>query len=128
MIAQIRRYLYGDVTEEMLRRFASGDFPEMQYRGLMSFYPIVDDMEQLTSLDGWLAHTIYHCLPKRTMLFEINGQADFPSPHNSSQEDLIRNVASAIRIPSFIRIAAHLRNAAAAFGPNAVANPTVPSS
>jgi hypothetical protein len=128
MIAQIRRYLYGDVTETMLARYAAGDLPEMRYRGLMSFYPLVDDIQQLSSLDGWLAHTIYYCLRKRTKLFQNHGDMHLPPPHNVAMTDLIHRVDPSIRIPSFIRIAAHLRNAAAAFGPNAVANPAAPSS
>ncbi len=128
MISQIRRYLYGNVTEAMLTRYAAGDFPEMSYRGLMSFYPIVDDTDQLRSLDGWLAQTIHHCLRERTNLYQAAGNAQLPPPHTCTLEQLVHNVPPVIRIPSFIRIAAHLRNAAAAVGPNVVANPLAPSS
>ena len=79
-ILQMRRYLYGNLTETQLRRFITSASPKIHFKGLMSFYPIVDDADQLKSLDGWLLHTVktslryrcgtYHkldCLSRRLM-------------------------------------------------------------
>jgi hypothetical protein len=108
MIAQIRRYLYGNLTETMLAKFSTGDTPRMQYKGLMSFYPIVDDIDQLQSLDGWLLHTVCTSLRQRTAAFLAAGATDLPFPHNRPKEELVQGVAGESRLPSFVRIAALL--------------------
>ena len=58
MIYQIRRYLYGGLSEAKLRRYSSRSTARIHFKGLMSFYPIVDDEEQLKALDGWLLSTV----------------------------------------------------------------------
>jgi hypothetical protein len=42
MLAQLRRYLYGELTEKQLRKYMARQTPLIRYHGLMSFYPIVD--------------------------------------------------------------------------------------
>lgn len=48
LLYQMRRYLYGGLSEARLRRYLSRQTPQIRYKGLMSFYPIVDDEELLT--------------------------------------------------------------------------------
>lgn len=126
MIAQIRRYLYGDLSEMKLAKYLSGDAPEMRYRGLMSFYPIVDDQGQLKQLDGWLLHTVYTSLRHRAMLFKKNGVLVMPEPHGNSKAALI--LPAKWRLPSFLRIAKLFNRAARKYGIHAVAHPVGPSS
>src|ERR1035438_4858621 len=54
LIYQLRRYLYGNMSEATLRRYLYRQTPLIRFKGLMSFYPIVDDDELLQELDGWL--------------------------------------------------------------------------
>lgn len=78
MIFQIRRYLYVDLSETQLRRYLARDTPRIQYHGLMSFYPIVDDERLLRRLDGWLKHTVYTSLRVRARLFQNAGITVLP--------------------------------------------------
>ncbi|WNG49182.1 hypothetical protein F0U60_37505 [Archangium minus] len=128
MISQIRRYMYGDLTEEKLAKYLSGDTPEMRYQGLMSFYPIVDDEEQLRQLDGWLVRTIHTSLQQRASLFQAAGVPATALPHGNSMEYLISSTIGKYRVPSFRKIAKVLRREALKYGPNAVGQIGGPSS
>ena len=44
---QVRRYLYGDISERRLRRFQARGVPRRRFRGVMSFFPLLDDDQQL---------------------------------------------------------------------------------
>lgn len=124
---QIRRYLYGDLTEKKLRKYLNSTVPRIQYKGLMSFYPIVTDLDQLQALDGWLLHTLHTSLRTRARLL---GVGPLPQPHGLSRTDLLRFRARStggnildLRVPSFVRIAEVLGRAARRFGANAISNP-----
>lgn len=130
MVTQIRRFLYGNLSETQLRRYIVGHVPRMQYRGLMSYYPIVDDEEMLRKLDGWMMHTVWTSLRKRTDLLTRAGYANLPEPHGLSKSQLIRFQGQTsgganldLRMPSFSRISKLLRRASVAYGPNAIAHP-----
>lgn len=129
LIAQLRRYLYGDLTEDLLAKYLSKDVPKMHYKGLMSFFPIVDDEEQLKELDGWLVHTVFTSIRRRTQLLRASGiVAVLPPPHGMAKEDLCDSSLGILRLPSFLRIAKLLRKAATAYGASAIAAPEDPSS
>lgn len=129
LLFQLRRYLYGDLSESQLRRFLTHDTPRIHYRGLMSFYPIVNDEEQLRSLDGWLLHTVYTTLRRRAALFAPAGLASLPAPHGLSPEGLVHFTGTTskgptldLRLPSFLRMARLLKTASQAHGANAISN------
>ena len=67
-IMQIRRYLYGNLNEKMLRNYISGSYKRLNFKGIMSFYPLIDDEEQLKKLDKWLVSAISNALKKRGKL------------------------------------------------------------
>jgi hypothetical protein len=71
LIYQLRRYLYGGLSEAKLRRYLSRQVPQMRYRGLMSFYPVVDDEELLASLDGWMLSCVMRALKLRSQMFSV---------------------------------------------------------
>ncbi len=130
MIFQLRRYLYGDLTESKLRRFLAKDTPRVQYRGLMSFYPILTDERLMRELDGWLLHLVYTSVRYRGRLFRNSGAQALPLPHGLPKKALISFYGTSsggalldLRTPSFVRIAKLVRRAARTFGANAVANP-----
>lgn len=127
---QIRRYLYGDLSESQLRKLVSGVAPKIHYRGLMSFYPIVDDENLLKGLDGWLLGCLYRALRLREKLLVSRGITTLPKPHGLSMHQLVSFKASSskgeiidLRVPSFFRMAKLLRKAARMYGPNAIAHP-----
>lgn len=127
-ILQARRYLYGDLSETDLRRYKAKGVPGIRFKGLMSFYPLIDDTPALASLDGWLASQSWLALRKRGHLLTAQGFASLPPPHGLAISDLAhyrRKSATTgqvfdLTLPSFRRIASIVRLAARQHGPNAI--------
>ena len=130
LIRQLRRYLYGDLTEKKLRQYQREVVPRIRYKGIMAFYPAIDETDVLKALDGWLLHTISTSLRKRSNILEGVGFTDLPQPHGLTNSQLIKFHGRSrqgadldLEIPSFVRISEMLRRAALTYGPNAIANP-----
>ena len=64
-ISEIRRYLYGNLTEITLKKFLNGTYVKLNFKGIMSFYPLIDDEFQMKELDKWLLSTILNVLRKK---------------------------------------------------------------
>lgn len=79
-ISQIRRYLYGGLNDEKLRMYIRGQIPHIRFMGLMSFYPLVNDKEQLALLDGWLIYLLKQCLKKREAMWVGTKGTSLPGP------------------------------------------------
>lgn len=131
MIMQLRRYLYGNLTEERVREFQRGAIRRMRYPGVMSYFPLVNDEDQLRSIDGWLAAIVGQALNRRGDLIRALGQASLPTPHGLNSVELIRAAGSTsggvqvdLTIPSVSRFASVLRKAANAYGANVVGRGT----
>lgn len=131
MILQLRRYLYGDLTEERVREFQRGGIRRMRYPGVMSYFPLVDDGDQLRAIDGWLVSTIEQALSRRGVLLQRMGLANPPNPHGLSGDALIHaqgetseGVLVDLTIPSVSRFASVLRKAARTYGANVVGRGT----
>ncbi len=129
LIYQLRRYLYGDLSEEKLRKYLRRTVPRVHYKGVMSFYPLVDDLDLLRSLDGWMLHTVGTSLKVRANLLASAGYSKLPLPHTVNEDDLptLMGVSSDgtrldLRLPSFVRMGTLLRRAAQVHGPNAIGN------
>jgi len=127
MIGQLRRYLYGDLNEERLSRLIQGRSRRVRFKGFMSYFPMVDDDEQLKALDGWMLHTVYTSLRRRTAILESSGLSSLPVPHGASKAELLiaraqthSQVKLDLSLPSFVRVGRAIRRVAAAHGPNAV--------
>ena len=88
LIYQLRRYLYGDLSEEKLRKYLRRTVPRVHYKGVMSFYPLVDDDALLKSLDGWMLHTVFTSLKVRAKLLAAAGHSGLPLPHTATETDL----------------------------------------
>jgi len=65
---QIRRYLYGGLLHRDIVEYIKGRRRTLHFKGAMSFYPLVNDVKQLESLDGWLISTIDRCVDLRGKL------------------------------------------------------------
>lgn len=127
MILQIRRYLYGNLTEKKLRKLLDGRARQIRYPGLMSFFPLVDDIGQLKSMDGWLHHTVYTSLQARASLLKDLGVVSLPMPHGLSKNALLAATGKTsagtsidLRLPSFVRIGTAVQRASQAHGPNSI--------
>jgi hypothetical protein len=130
LIYQLRRYLYGDLSEEKLQKFLRRVVPRAHYKGVMAFYPLVEREDVLRSLDGWLLHTVHTSLCRRARLLSSAGFSDLPAPHGLPVDQLpvfrARSTDGTeldLRLPSFLRVGRLLRRAAQVHGPNAIAHP-----
>jgi len=112
-IMQIRRYLYGNLNEQHLRLYLSGHYKRLTFKGLMSFYPLLNDEDQLSQLDGWLVSTILHVLKLRGQILESKGyRVSSRFPFNLTKDNIldscrkkqVKNRTGLIQIPSFMRI------------------------
>jgi RNA-directed DNA polymerase len=130
LIYQLRRYLYGGLSEAMVRRFLYRQTPNLRFRGLMSFYPIVDDEPLLRELDGWMLATVIRALKLRAKMWNAYFPGALPTPHGKSTAQILQLRINPLpghlvdlRFPSFLRISKLLRRAAATYGAAAIANP-----
>ena len=129
MLAQLRRYLYGELSETQLRKYMARQTPLMRYHGLMSFYPIVNDEKLLKELDGWLLNSVYRALRLRAKLFRKSGINLLPLPHDKPKSELLKlryrprpGQFVDLRFPSIARVARLIRRASRTYGASAVAN------
>lgn len=74
-VSQIRRYLYGGLRNVDLFNYLNGVSRKINFKGLMSFYPLVNDAEQMRRMDGWLSSVIHRALLKRYKLLRKAGVA-----------------------------------------------------
>lgn len=129
LIYQLRRYLYGGLSEAMLRRYLYRQTPNLRFKGLMSFYPIVDDEPLLRELDGWMLATVVRAIKLRGEMWNAYFPGALPTPHGKTPAQILKlrhNPLSGplvdLRFPSFLRISKLLRRAAATYGAGAIAN------
>ena len=129
---QLRRYLYGDISEQGLRRFQARGVPRRRFRGVMSFFPLIDDEQQLKELDAWLLCSTCMAMRKRANLLMKLGHTNLPAPHGLSCDSLLTHVHKSQttggsldqRLPSFRRIASVIRTAARQYGTGSIARTT----
>ncbi|MCK3771276.1 reverse transcriptase domain-containing protein [Microbacterium aerolatum] len=124
LIWQLRRYLYGPLTEKDIRRFRKGGIPPMSFEGVMAYFPLVDDDQTLRDLDEWIATRIWLALRKRNKILTPQSAAALPLPHGVDKQTLLAlKVKSGrtgddidLRIPSVRKIASVIRLAVETHG------------
>lgn len=129
---EIRRYLYGDLTEETLRKYMNGTFKVLSFKGVMSFYPLITDIELLKNLDRWLLSTILNVveLRRNKLLANDPNFIDYQPPFKMNKDDLLNyckktiiNGKPLLEIPSFLRIYNALNFGINNYGVETVMNP-----
>ena len=130
MLHQIRRYLYGELSESQLRKYMARQTPLLRYHGLMSFYPVVNDEAVLKHVDGWLLNSVHRALKLRSRLLTELGFTNLPLPHRLSKQQLVglRHITREgkrvdLRFPSIARVARLIRRASITYGASAIAGP-----
>ncbi len=113
-LMQVRRYLYGNMTEITLKKYLNGTYNRLSFKGIMSFYPLVTDENQMAELDKWLVSTILNVLNKRKRLLLIHlpnfNTNQFPFNCNKDmlvekcRNTLVYGKKGLIELPSFMRI------------------------
>jgi hypothetical protein len=126
LVWQLRRYLYGDINERSLRRAGWRGIAPRRFRGFMSFFPLVDDEEQLHALDRWIRCQILLALHRRAALLTAQGVGPLPEVYRMSSRDLANYISNDpavgdLRLPSVHRIAQVIRRAAHRYGANRIA-------
>ena len=103
---EIRRYIYGELYESQIQAFLTNNQRLPKMRGLMSFYPLVSSLEQLSALDGWLLSVLQRALREREKVLRGLGHT-YARPSKAEilsgnwyRETTIRNET---RLPSFVR-------------------------
>jgi hypothetical protein len=130
-LSQVRRYLYGNLSEEYLAGYLRGVHTSISFKGIMSFYPLVDDEEQLRKLDGWLVGAIHRTLRKRARLLQGHGyNRNDQFPFHVRRNDLVPSCGAVVingkrllTIPSFLRIFRAIRKGVVASGIESAMNP-----
>ena len=111
-ICEIRRYLYGNLNEEMIANYLSGRSNRIFFKGVMSFYPLINDVKQMKQLDGWLTETIYKSVHKQSKLllshsFNVENRLPFSLGKDALVEycrNTVIHKKKLLKIPSFTRI------------------------
>lgn len=112
-IMQIKRYIYGGLNNQQIVNYVTGRSNRLMFKGLMSFYPLVNDVNQLKSLDGWLVSSLHRAIKLRAKLlinnnYIVSGKYAFPLDKANLVIGLNRNKGNKYRrnyeIPSFMLI------------------------
>ncbi|YBV95290.1 reverse transcriptase domain-containing protein [Phyllobacteriaceae bacterium JZ32] len=82
LIYELRRSLYGGLAEADLYGFISSGKRLPKMKGLMGFYCLLDDPQQLRELDGWLLSIVRRAMKKRNYILEAKYGAQCPTPSN----------------------------------------------
>lgn len=65
---QVRRYLYGGLLHRDIVEYIKGRRRTLHFKGVMSFYPLLNDEVQLRNMDGWLISVLDRAVQKRSRL------------------------------------------------------------
>ena len=130
-LSQCRRYLYGGLTDEKLRMYLRGQITKLNFRGLMSYYPLVTDEVQLRKLDGWLVYSMKQALRQREKLWKTAHGTSLPGPSANWTEELEElgswmspsGQVFDLRLPSFSLINKAMQVAIQKSGISSVAHP-----
>lgn len=127
LMSQLRRFLYGSLSEEQLRRLLRGPLPSMMsLGGLLGRHPSVNDIDQLKRLDGWISNQVWLALRKRSHLLRGSlGDREIPEPWGFTEYQLAKFITRSTRgdhlpvdgrIPSSVRMAELVRRAVRVHG------------
>ena len=108
-ISQIRRYLYGGILHREIWDYINGRRKTIYFKGIMSFYPLLTDEEQLKDLDGWMVSVIHRSIKKRSDLLLSHGfDRTYSFPFNVKKHKILETYKKKrikrkrlLQIPSF---------------------------
>jgi hypothetical protein len=128
LLFQLRRYIYGGMTDQKINKLLQGKKIRIVFPGVMSYFPLVSDEKQLGDLDAWMFALIRDALVLRKSILLLNGYQLPRQPYDSLNGHLLKpmkvNLSSGkeaeIRIPSFKKIGKLIYETASIYGPNAV--------
>ena len=132
LIYELRRSLYGGLTEEELRAFIHEGKMLRKMKGLMGFYCLIDDPSEMRKLDGWILSTVRRAMVVRDKVLQAKYGKNCPTPTNAqlATGDWLNTKAwrggdlPEARMPSLIRGWRAARKHYFTFGLEKVAAPT----
>lgn len=83
LIYEMRRSLYGGLSEEELSAFIHEGKRLRKMKGLMGFYCLIDDPGELRKLDGWMLSMVRRAMTVRNRKLQSNYKEDCPRPTNA---------------------------------------------
>lgn len=118
-IMAIRGYLYGRVSEsDVTSSLASTSHPLKLTKGLLSYYPLVDDPSIWRELDGWLVNVLRRALRQRQKLIK----SAVPNYKLPKRHALLcgswytSTLALEVQLPSFVRAWRYVRKCLNVYG------------
>lgn len=120
-VNELRRYIYGRITEASLSSGLSGKQRINSTRCSLSFFPLIDEKggAELKKLDGWLADSLARCYVKRCDILQSLGHTVSPV----TIEELISgawysfpSVRVETKLPSFFKAWLYVNRAAKIYG------------
>lgn len=111
LIYELRRSLYGGLSESELYDFIYNGRRLRRMKGLMGFYCLLENPSALKKLDGWMLSIIRRAMGKRNKILQARYAHICPTPTNSELAtgdwlDLCAwrgNSYPEVRAPSFVR-------------------------
>jgi hypothetical protein len=98
LVSQLRRLLYGTLSESQVRRLSRmAHLPRIYFSGKVANHPILSGSHAWQEFDRWLAQQVWLALRKRKILLEQLGFRDQCAPWGLAPQDLyeVRIVSSA---------------------------------
>lgn len=107
-----RRYLYGNLNKEMISAYLTGRSNHIFFKGIMSFYPIINNVNQLKELEGWLVNAIFKSVQKRKKMLDAHSlPRGHIYPFKASRKEFLMfcnttkvGKKKLLKIPSFMTI------------------------
>ncbi|MGH7024014.1 MAG: hypothetical protein ACREEB_10545, partial [Caulobacteraceae bacterium] len=72
-VSELRKYLYGGISEAELGAFLEGTARLPYVRGLMGFLPLITKIDQLKELDGWMVSVLRRAQRERVRVAKSHG-------------------------------------------------------
>jgi retron-type reverse transcriptase len=105
-INEIRSYIYGGMREAQIVAFLENDVKPPFIRGLMGFFPLTTDVQQLKDLDGWLLNVFSRAQRERnhvTTAFGHPTRTLIKAEIISGSWYNYPGIANDMTLPSFVR-------------------------
>ncbi|WP_170563063.1 reverse transcriptase domain-containing protein [Ruegeria atlantica] len=83
LIYEMRRSLYGGLSEEELRAFIYEGQMLRKMKGLMGFYCLINDPKELRKIDGWMLSIVRRAMVHRNRVLSTKYGKNCPTPTNS---------------------------------------------
>lgn len=82
LIYELRRSLYGGLSEREIEDFLNKGTRLKKMRGLMSFYCMIEDASEFKKIDGWILSIIRRSMKKRNNILNNKFGHQCPTPNN----------------------------------------------